>query len=89
MTEMRMFEWGEPKTPWRVVQQRFFAVHGLDPVPFSKKYGLDENEVRMVLGDVIVTFTPELCAALSEETGMSVEFFHNLNDQYRNKPVHR
>lgn len=76
-------QWQRPLTPWRIVQLRFFAEKGLDPVPFSAKHGLDERVVREILGEAQVTFFPEFCVALAAETGMSAGFFENLSEQYR------
>lgn len=80
-------EWQRPLTPWRIVQRRFFSEKGLDPVPFAAKYGLDEQSVRNVLGEANTALFPELCDALSKETGMSPEFFRNLSEQYRKHVV--
>jgi plasmid maintenance system antidote protein VapI len=75
-------EWSAPLTPWRTVQQRFFKERGLDAEAFARKYGLNEQDVRMVLGEMLPTIYPALCDALAEETGMTPAFFAELNEQY-------
>lgn len=70
------------RTPWRTVQQRFFAEKGLDAAVFSRKHGLDESEVRMIFAELQTTFPPKFSAALARETGVSQEFFKTLSDQY-------
>ncbi len=75
-------EWRPPLTPWRLVQQKFFNTKGLDAKAFSCKHGLNERDVRMVLGEMVPDIFPDLCAALAKETGMTPEFFAGLNAQY-------
>jgi hypothetical protein len=72
----------KPLTPWRVVQQRFFT-DGLDVVSFCREHRLDEKGVRMVLAELRTDLPPDLCAALSRVTGMEVQYFRHLNDQYK------
>jgi plasmid maintenance system antidote protein VapI len=78
-------EWQEPPTPWQIVRRRFFDGQGPDITAFSQKHSLDEAEVRRVFSGIDTAFTPELCTALSRDTGMSEQFFRNLSDQHQQR----
>ena len=73
----------KPLSPWEIVQRRMFNGQTVDASEFSRKYGLNETSIRRVFLGLDTILSPTLCSALSAETGMSEEFFHNLSEQYQ------
>lgn len=73
-------------TPWLVVQRRFFRERTPDILAFSAKHGLDVDEVFKLFTGMTISFSLKICSALSDETGMSRDFFRNLSNRWPPHP---
>ena len=76
-------QWQGPLTPWQIVQKRFFEDKAPNAAEFSGQHDVDQDHVKKTLAGEEFYFSPSMCAALAEHTGMSNGFFRNLNEQYR------
>lgn len=74
--------WHKPLTPWYVVQRRFFDGRAPNILAFSKRHELNVVDVLRLFSGEVLSFSLEICAALSEETGMSKAFFRNLSNRW-------
>ncbi len=77
--------WEGPMEPWEIIQKRFFGGQAPEVSVFAQKHNLSETEVQKVFSGEEVRLSPELCKALSTDTGMSFEFFKNLSDRYQQR----
>jgi hypothetical protein len=76
----------ESLTPWRLVERRWFGGEMPDVLAFSHRHKLNVVEVfRLFAGDII-SFSNEMCEALSRETKMSKDFFRNLSNNWPPHP---
>jgi len=71
-----------PPSPWEAIVLKFFGGEAPEAPVFSQKHHLPEAEVEQVFSGQETRLSPELCVALSRDTGMSVEFFSNLSANY-------
>ncbi|TSC62688.1 MAG: hypothetical protein Athens041674_430 [Parcubacteria group bacterium Athens0416_74] len=69
-------------TPWTIVRERLF--HGRAPsiLAFSAKHDLKVADVLKLFSGEVISFSLEMCAALSNETGISRDFFRNLSNRW-------
>src|SRR3989344_819699 len=82
----KSFERRQPFTPWLVVQRRLFQGRTPDILTFSAKHGLDVVEVFKLFTGMTISFSLKICSALSNETGMSRDFFRNLSNRWPPHP---
>ncbi len=73
-------------TPWVIVRKRILTDEHFDLEKFALKHKLDAVQVRRLARGRQFSFWPELCAALSEESGISRQFFERLSRQYFSIP---
>ncbi len=76
-------------TPWVLVRKRILTDEHFDWAQFARKYKLDTVQVRRLVQGSQFSFWPELCIALSEESGLSRQFFENLSLRYFSVPPSR
>lgn len=75
-----------PLSPWEVVRRRLFQGRTPDILAFSAKHGLDAAEVFKLFTGITISFSLNICSALSNETGMSRDFFRNLSNRWPPHP---
>ncbi len=81
--------WKGPMTPMELVRKRFLK-NLAEPAAFAEEYELDPTMVEEVFSGKRMDFPPALCTAfsvethaLSEDGGMTPEFFKNLSEQHQ------
>jgi hypothetical protein len=73
-------------TPWFVVRKRLFDDRSPSILAFAKRHNLDVLYVMRVFAGDIISFSLEMCAALSKETGVSKGVFLNLSNRWPPHP---
>jgi len=73
-------------TPWTIVRERLFQGQTPNIIAFSAKHGLDATEVFKLFAGEVISFSLKICSALSNETGMSRDFFRNLSSRWPPHP---
>ncbi len=73
-------------TPWVVVRKTILTDEYFQPEMFARRHRLDAVQVRRLHEGRQFSFWPELCVALSKETGLSRQFFENLSRRHHIMP---
>jgi hypothetical protein len=71
-----------PLTPWHLVQRRFFDGREPGILGFAARHHLNVADVLDLFSGRVISFSLEMCAALSNETKMSKDFFRNLSNRW-------